>query len=124
MEGHSQEEGHELETWSRVVTLASTLKNEELLTVDADTLMHRLFWEETIRLFDLLQPRFRCTCSREKVGDMLRMLGQKEVSAAIAEQGALEIRCDFCGQAYDFNAEECRRLFTPDELPPPGSLLH
>lgn len=128
VEGNTQEEGHELETWNRVIMLASTLKNEELLSTDISTLMRRLFWEETIRVFDPLQPHFRCGCTREKVGDMLKMLGKTEVDAAFAEQGHLAIQCDFCGQAYDFDQVDCAQLFAGDiaanTIPPPRSIMH
>jgi hypothetical protein len=59
--------------------LGGTLKQEELLSTDVETLLKRLFWEETIRVFDPLHPEFHCTCSREKVGNMLKMLGREEV---------------------------------------------
>jgi len=124
VEGHTQEEGHELETWNRVIALASTLKNEELLSTDISTLMRRLFWEETIRVFDPLQPHFHCSCTREKVGDMLKMLGQTEVNEALAEQGHLAIQCDFCGQPYDFDPVDCAQLFVEDTIPPPKSIMH
>jgi len=117
IEGSTQEEGHELETWNRVVMLASTLKNEELLNTDISTLMHRLFWEETLRVFDPMQPHFRCSCTREKVGGMLKLLGPAEVEDALIEQGHLAIQCDFCGQTYDYDKVDCAQLFASD-LPP------
>ncbi|RJX30813.1 MAG: Hsp33 family molecular chaperone HslO [Oxalobacter sp.] len=125
VEGLEKEEGHELETWNRVVMLASTLKNEELLRVDIDTLMRRLFWEENIRVFTPLEPHFRCTCSLEKVGNMLKMLGKREIDEVLAEQGHLAIQCDFCGQHYNFDKIDCAQLFADAQtLPPPKSLLH
>ena len=124
VEGHEQEEGHELETWNRVIALASTLKNEELLSTDISTLMRRLFWEETIRVFDPLEPNFHCSCTREKVGDMLKMLGRTEVNEALAEQEKLAIQCDFCGQTYDFDPVDCNLLFVGDIPSPPKSLMH
>ena len=86
----------ELETWDRSVMLASTLKDDELLTTDIATLMRRLFWEETIRVFEPKHPQFHCSCTREKVGNMLKMLGRDEVDAALADVGQLDINCDFC----------------------------
>jgi molecular chaperone Hsp33 len=125
VEGMGKEEGHELETWNRVVMLASTLKNAELLSVDIDTLMRRLFWEETIRLFDPSAPHFNCSCSRDKVGNMLMMLGKAEVDDALAEQGHLSIQCDFCGQTYDFDKVDCAALFSDAAaIRPPEGLLH
>ena len=102
------------EEWDRAVALASTLKNDELLSTDISTLMHRLFWEETIRVFDPQHPHFHCGCSREKVGSMLKMLGRPEIDAALAELGKLEVDCDFCGQHYDFDPVDCAQLFATE----------
>ena len=107
-------EAEELETWNRAVMLASTLKQEELLSADIQTLMNRLFWEETIRVFDPAHPRFHCSCTREKVGNMLKMLGTGEVEAALDDLGALEINCDFCGKHYAFDKVDCAQLFAID----------
>ncbi len=101
----------ELETWNRAVILASTLKQQELLDTDIQTLMERLFWEETIRVFDPVHPSFHCSCTREKVGNMLKMLGHDEIDGALAELGELAINCDFCGQHYSFDKVDCAQLF-------------
>ncbi len=101
----------DLATWDRSVMLASTLKNEELLTTDIETLMRRLFWEETIRVFDPGHPSFLCSCSRERVGNMLKMLGHAEVDDALAEAGHLGVDCEFCGKHYEFDKVDCAQLF-------------
>lgn len=104
----------EAETWNRTVALASTLKEEELLSTDISTLMHRLFWEETIRVFEPGHPKFQCSCNREKVGNMLKMLGKEEIDAALLDLGQLSINCDFCGQLYEFDAVDCAQLFATE----------
>ena len=104
-------EAEDLETWNRAVVLGSTLKQEELLGTDIETLLTRLFWEETIRVFDPQHPQFHCSCTREKVGNMLKMLGQPEVDAAVADLGELGINCDFCGKHYAFDKVDCAQLF-------------
>jgi molecular chaperone Hsp33 len=104
----------DLETWNHAVTLASTLNAEELLSADVETLLHRLFWQETIRVFEPRHPRFQCSCTREKVGNMLRMLGHGEVESALQDLGSLSINCDFCGQHYEFDAVDCAQLFATD----------
>lgn len=117
-------EADELETWNRAVMLASTLKQEELLSTDIQTLMNRLFWEETIRVFDPAHPQFHCSCTREKVGNMLKMLGREEVDGALDELGQLAINCDFCGKHYAFDKVDCAQLFvgdTPVEVLIPAS---
>jgi molecular chaperone Hsp33 len=116
------------EAWERTVMLASTLRPDELLSTDIATVMRRLFWEETIRIFDPMHPDFNCSCNRERVGNMLKMLGQEEIEAAIAELGHLGIDCDFCGQHYDFDKVDCAQLFaaeiTADALQTPGPSRH
>ena len=95
------------EDYNRIAILAASLKREELLTLDADTILHRLFWEEDVRRFEpqtgAQGPRFACTCSRERVAGMLRSLGHEEVASIIAEQGQVEVGCDFCGTQYRFD---------------------
>jgi molecular chaperone Hsp33 len=117
-----------LEAWDRTVMLASTLRPDELLSTDIQTVMRRLFWEETIRVFDPLHPAFHCSCNRGRVGNMLKMLGQEEIDSAIAELGHLGIDCDFCGQHYDFDKVDCAQLFAVeipvDALQTPGPSRH
>ncbi|MBI3283812.1 MAG: Hsp33 family molecular chaperone HslO [Burkholderiales bacterium] len=106
----------EADAWNHAVMLGDTLKHEELLSTDIATLMHRLFWEQTLRVFDPLHPQFQCNCTREKVGDMLKMLGADEVHSAVDELGALDIHCDFCGKHYAFDKVDCAQLFVAPTL--------
>lgn len=119
---------NEFETWDRSVMLAATLKDEELVGTDIATLMHRLFWEETIRVLEPRHPQFHCSCNREKVSNMLKMLGKPEIDEAITELGKLEIDCDFCGQHYEFDRVDCAQLFVVaapvETLLPPSPQRH
>ncbi len=116
------------ERWDHVVMLASTLRKEEMLSTDIMTLLNRLYWEEQVRIFEPRSPSFHCSCSREKVGNMLKMLGREEIESALADLGELDIDCDFCGQKYAFDAVDCAQLFTTDMLAdavqPPGRQQH
>jgi molecular chaperone Hsp33 len=109
------------EDYRRIATLCSTLRRDELLTLDAQTVLRRLFWEETVRGFEPLRPRFACTCSRERVRRMLQGLGRKEIESIIAEQGRVEIGCEFCGLRYEFDRVDAGDLFTQPRNQPPGS---
>lgn len=113
------------EDYNRLSLLAATLTREELLTLDADTVLRRLFWEEPLKRFPPQAgedgPRFACTCSRERVGRMLIGLGRPEVDDIIVEQGRVEIGCDFCGIQYHFDAVDVGELFTPTPQQAPGS---
>ena len=112
------------EAYNRIATLASRLTRDALLTLDVDTILRRLFWEEKLLRFvpqDGDQgPHFSCTCSRERVEGMLRNLGQDEVQEAIAESGKVDVGCDFCGAQYHFDAIDAAQLFT-DAPQVPGS---
>ncbi len=117
------------EDYHRIATLAASLKPEELLTLDAETILHRLFWQENLLRFEPeggpLAPKFACTCSRERVGNMLRSLGAEEVEAILAERGEVEVGCDFCGAQYRFDPVDAAQLFLQQERQPPaGEQLH
>jgi len=109
------------DAYNRISILAATLTAEELLTLDADTILRRLFWEEKLARFEPQAPRFACTCSRERVGQMLRGLGRDEADSVLEELGEIEIGCDFCGRHYRFDAVDVGALFTAAGNQPAGS---
>jgi len=113
------------EDYNRIALLAGTLTADELLALPPETLMHRLFWQETLRVFDPRTPRFACRCSRERVGQMLLGLGAEEVQSLIAERGEAEVGCDFCGAFYRFDPVDVGSLFTAGrEAPPSPGQVH
>ena len=113
------------EQYNRIAHLAATLTAKELLTLDAATILHRLFWEETLRYFEPATgstgPQFACSCSRERVSSMLRSLGKEEIDSIVAEQGQVDIGCDFCGEHYQFDPIDAAELFRDGADVPPGS---
>lgn len=109
------------EAYNRISLLADTLTRDELLSLDANTILRRLFWEERLTRYEALHPRFACNCSRERVCGMLRGLGREESDSLIAERGLVEVGCDFCGVQYRFDAVDVGELFTPGLNQPPGS---
>ena len=109
------------EAYNRISLLAGTLTRDELLSLDADTVLHRLFWQERLTRYEPQLPRFACTCSRERVRNMLLGLGREESDSLIAERGEVEVGCDFCGVQYRFDAVDVGELFTPGPNQAPGS---
>ena len=108
------------EAFSRAVHLASTLGRDELLQRSPEDLLHKLFWQEQPRVFDPLRPRFHCTCSTQRVANMLRALGRDEVESVLKECGEVEVTCEFCGAAYTFDLVDAARLFRADIDQPPA----
>ncbi len=107
------------EDYNRIALLAGTLEPAELLALPAEQVLRRLFWQERVRLFDPLVPRFACSCSRERVAAMLRSLGADEVRSIVAERGEVEVGCDFCGAMQRFDAVDVDGLFKPMRDQPP-----
>jgi molecular chaperone Hsp33 len=117
------------EGWSRIQALGETITTDELLELSPETTLRRLFLNESseagVRAFPTRPVQFACRCSRLKVADVLRMLGEDEVNSILAEQGAVETGCEFCGKAYRFDAVDCIQVFKTDLLtdatrPPSG----
>ena len=108
----------------RATQIADTLKTEELLNVPAAELIHLLYHEEDIRLFEAQDVVFRCTCSRENVARMLRMLGREEVDSILAERGNVEVHCEFCNQRYVFDRVDADAAFADIIVMAPNRTLH
>ncbi len=116
-QGHGDADG-----WRRCSALFDTLGAQELLSLSSETLLFRLFHEENVRLIGQRPLSFACSCSRERVEDTLRGLGQDEALAA-AQDGLTEVHCDFCGQGYQFSDEQVQGLFDAAGANAPGSEL-
>ena len=99
------------ESLNRIETLASTITDDELLELTPEEVTHRLFWEEAPDYFEPTEPKFACTCSREKVEAMIRNLGEVEALQIVKEEGEIKVTCDFCGRTERFSAEDVVKLF-------------
>jgi molecular chaperone Hsp33 len=116
------------DAFNRIALFAGSLKRDELLSLDVDTILHRLFWEEKVLRFEPQRgatgPRFACTCSRQRVASMLHSLGVAEVESILTEQERVEVGCDFCGVQYRFDAVDAAAIFTQplDQLPAPTTV--
>ena len=102
------------ESWNRINHLASTITDAELLELSPKTLLHRLFHEEDVRLFDAEPVMFYCSCSRERVANMLRTLGRAELEDILQEQGNIDVACEFCKRDYRFDAVDVEQLLVSD----------
>lgn len=103
--------------WNRVLHLAATVQPEELLNLDAQTLIRRLFNEEDVRMFESERVSFRCGCERARVATMLRALGADEVRDILNEQGVVSVACEFCNQKYTFDAVDVEQIFAGSGQP-------
>lgn len=106
-----EQKGQDDDAWERACQLAATLKREELLSLTSAELIHRLYHEEDIRLFDAQGVTFNCSCSRDNVARMLKMLGREEIDDIFTERDDIEVFCEFCNQRYVFDAVDAEAVF-------------
>ena len=112
------------DAWNRLLHLASTTSDEELLNLEAEELLHRLYHEEDLRLFKANSIDFACSCSSQRSRDMLISLGRAEVDDIINEQSEVAIVCEFCNARYTFDSVDIEQLFLDDEFIRPGPTKH
>lgn len=106
--------------WNRIETLGTTLTSEEMLGLTTEEVLYRLFHEEEVRLFEEEPVSFRCSCSRDKVANMLRALGQNEADEILEEESKISVGCEFCNQQYEFDSVDAEEVFA-SITPTPGS---
>ncbi len=105
------------EDWEHDVCLGETISADELLQLPTRDLLHRLYHEQDVRLFEAEPVSFRCACSRERIETMLRGLGYTEVQDILEEQGNVAVNCEFCAQGYVFDQVDVERLFAAADQP-------
>lgn len=115
---------HDQDGWQRITQLAATVKPAELLELDTESLLTRLFHEDMaahgIRLYDPRPVAYHCPEDRNKVADMIRSLGRADAETILAEHGEIVIRDDICNRDYRFSPDDVATLFAGSE----GKALH
>ncbi|MBR9729342.1 Hsp33 family molecular chaperone HslO [Shewanella intestini] len=91
--------------------LTATIKQEELFTLPAADILHRLYHQEEVRLFDPVDVMFKCTCSRTRTAAAIRTIGQAEAETIVAEDGKIEMGCEYCSSTYTFDAIDVAAIF-------------
>lgn len=112
------------DAWRRVQLLADTLKPEELHRLSDREILRRLFVEDDVRIFESSPVFFRCRCSRDRVIGMLRGVGAEEIRSVLAERGSVEVRCDFCNRAYQFDSVDVEQIFAASPAADSRGTIH
>ncbi|ESS56162.1 33 kDa chaperonin [Enterobacter cloacae S611] len=98
------------EDFEHLAVLTETVKAEELFTLPANEVLWRLYHEEEVTLYDPQDVEFKCTCSRERCAGALKTLPDEEVDSILAEEGEIDMHCDYCGNHYLFNAMDIAEI--------------
>jgi len=96
--------------FEHLATLTDTIKTEEFLTLPANDALWRLYHEEEVTLYDPQDVEFKCTCSRERCAGALKTLPDEEIDSIVAEEGEIDMHCDYCGNHYLFNAMDIAEI--------------
>ena len=115
---------HNVDDWDRISHLGSTLSREELLDLPVPALLHRLYHEDDIRLFEGQAVSFHCSCTRSRVKSALRLLGLDEVRSILAERGQVDVDCEFCGLHYEFDRVDAEQLFATSTVTLASPIRH
>ncbi|MFN0298052.1 Hsp33 family molecular chaperone HslO [Acinetobacter albensis] len=97
--------------WPRLTLLTETLKPQELTDLTATEILYRLYNEEDVRLPEVEQLKFGCTCSKERCATALKQIGIDAVRETLEFQNPITMDCQFCSTRYSFTAEEALGLF-------------
>lgn len=100
--------------WERIVMLADTISAEELLDLSCEAVLHRLFHEETVRLFKADPVQFKCSCSNRKIERTLKSLGRASLEEILEEHDDIKVDCEFCNQKYCFDRVDLERILVTE----------
>lgn len=104
--------------WEYATQIGETLTEEELLNLDNETILHRLYHETEVRLFPERSLRFKCRCTVEKMKQVLTVLGEQDIQALVQEKGSVDIQCEFCNRQYSFDPIDITFLFKTESADP------
>lgn len=110
--------------WERVQLLANTLTEKEALTWGSEELLYKLFSEDIVRLYEPESVQFKCSCGRPRIERTLRALGEEELNSILAEQGKIEVNCEFCGAHYKFDPIDIANALNEDHVSSSPDTLH
>ncbi|WP_455210960.1 Hsp33 family molecular chaperone HslO [Kaarinaea lacus] len=102
------------DAWNRITTLADTVRSDELANLPFEELLRRLFYEEDVRVFEAEPVSFRCSCSKDRVRNTLKMLGYEEITSLFEERSTVSVNCEFCNHLYEFDRVDIEELFASD----------
>jgi len=110
--------------WGRISALANTVTKNEMMTLDCEEMLYRLFNEEKIRLFDTEPVEFECSCSRQKIETTLVSLGREELEEILQERDTVDVGCEFCGAQYSFDRIDVENLLSSQSVEKQSNTRH
>ena len=110
------------EALTHLATLATTVTEEELIDLPANDVLWRLFHQEEVTVYDPQPVQFKCSCSRQRCGEVLKTVSVEEIDAILAEDGKIDMHCDYCGSHYLYDAVDVANI--RNDVPLSNSSIH
>lgn len=110
--------------WEHINFLTNTLTPAELLRLNHETLLKRLYPMEDVRLFEPATVEFQCTCSIERGENAVLFLGREEVEQELAEKQVIVVKCEFCSKEFKFDRIDVEKIFKKGDKPPSSTQVH
>lgn len=101
--------------FDHLAQLTATVKNEELFSLDANEVLYRLYNQEKVQLFEPQAVEFLCGCSRDRSAAAIITVARDELNQILAEDGAVNLHCDYCGTTYSFDSTQVFELFAQQD---------
>ena len=115
-------EDKDSEALNHLATLATTVTEEELIGLPANDVLWRLFHQEEVTVYDPQPVQFKCSCSRQRCGEVLKTVSVEEIDAILAEDGKIDMHCDYCGSHYLYDAVDVANI--RNDVPLSNSSIH
>jgi molecular chaperone Hsp33 len=110
--------------WEHMTALTQTIKPNELFTLDNQTILHRLYVQEDMRLYDADPVMFGCTCSAKRGENAILMLGRAEAEEELVNSQNITVTCDFCSKEFVFDRVDVENIFRKGDSLPPSTQIH
>ncbi|MGJ8679579.1 Hsp33 family molecular chaperone HslO [Paraglaciecola sp.] len=83
--------------------LTNTIKNDELFSLPAEDILHRLYHQENVEVFPATKVVFKCTCSKERSAGALVGIAKEELLDIVTKEGSIKMNCQYCHTEYSFD---------------------
>jgi molecular chaperone Hsp33 len=103
------------DSWQEVTILASSLKNEELIGLPANEILHRLYHQHDYHTYPPQAVAFACSCSANRTGAALMHIDSREIEEILAADGEIVMDCEFCSARYRFDRNAIDKLNTDQD---------
>lgn len=110
--------------WQHLITLTQTISKQEMLTLSKLDMLHRLYHQEEIKVFDPRALNYRCFCSQPLMEAALRTMPYQELLDMLEEEPKINVKCEFCQKSFGFDKIDITRIYRDGAMPMSSKTKH